>query len=597
MRHLWRLIKLLRPFMLTMLLGIFISLITILANISLLAVSGWFITAMALAGLSGASINYFTPAAIIRFLAIVRTVGRYGERMLTHRATFSALARLRFYFYQKLEPLLPYYQQSLRSGDVLARLQSDIDTLDNFYLRVLLPSCVALFGVPIICVALSFISVTLAWTMLLAYMLVGILLPAVTYQLAKQSAITKNQLENKLTLELVDGFSAMRELLVFGKATQYIKMINSLSNRYHQVQVRLSQINNLSNAVIFVIINLSLVLTLIILVPNLNITSDFILESHILQGKVLLEKVLFESLSGSELASATLLILVSFEMVIALPLAMMHLPLTAASVARLFDIIDRKPPVRHGELAVEGGNGKIVFNNFNFRYPQDKKNTLHNISFSISPGEKVAIIGSSGAGKSTLVNSLMGFWPIAKDQLCINNIDLNNLSATSLRQHIALMSQQGHLFHATINDNLRLANDHATPQEIKTACDKAGILSVIESLENGFDTWIGESATGLSGGEKQRLQLAQLFLRDAKLLILDEPSKGLDIVNEQRLLDNLLRHANDKQQSILLITHRPLMLKAMDKILIMQQGEIIAQGNHQQLLSNNKYYQQLLNYF
>ena len=334
LRHLWRLIKLLRPFMLTMLLGIFISLITILANISLLAVSGWFITAMALAGLSGASINYFTPAAIIRFLAIVRTVGRYGERMLTHRATFSALARLRFYFYQKLEPLLPYYQQSLRSGDVLARLQSDIDTLDNFYLRVLLPSCVALFGVPIICVTLSFISVTLAWTMLLAYMLVGILLPAVTYQLAKQSAITKNQLENKLTLELVDGFSAMRELLVFGKATQYIKMINSLSNRYHQVQVRLSQINNLSNAVIFVIINLSLVLTLIILVPNLNITSDFILESHIFQGKVLLEKVLFESLSGSELASATLLILVSFEMVIALPLAMMHLPLTAASVAR-----------------------------------------------------------------------------------------------------------------------------------------------------------------------------------------------------------------------------------------------------------------------
>ena len=584
-RNLWRLIKLFCPFMIPMLLGIFLSLITILANISLLAVSGWFITAMALAGLSGASINYFTPAAIIRFLAIVRTVGRYGERMLTHRATFSALARLRFYFYQKLEPLLPYYQQSLRSGDVLARLQSDIDTLDNFYLRVLLPSSVALFGVPIICVTLSFISVTLAWTMLLAYMLVGILLPAVTYQLAKQSAIKKSQLDNKLTLDLVDGLSAMRELLVFGKTAQYIKMISSLSNRYHQVQISLSQINNLSNAVIFIIINLSLVLTLIILVPNLNLSSH----------DIVLETVLPESISGSELASAALLILVSFEMVISLPLAMTHLPLTAASVARLFDIIDRKAPVRHGELAVEGGD--IVFNNFNFCYPQDKQNTLHNINFSIAPGEKVAIIGSSGAGKSTLVNALMGFWPIAIAQLCINNIDLNEFSATNLRQHIALMSQQGHLFHATINDNLRLANEHATQQEIKTACDKAGILSVIESLENGFDTWIGESATGLSGGEKQRLQLAQLFLRDARLLILDEPSKGLDIVNEQRLLDNLLRHANDNQQSILLITHRPLMLKAMDKILIMQQGKIIAQGSHQQLLSNNKYYQQLLNYF
>ena len=145
-----RLLKLLQPFIGTMVLGGLLSLITILANISLLAISGWFITSMALAGLSGASINYFTPAAIIRFLAIVRTVGRYGERMLTHRATFNVLAQMRHYFYQQLEPLLPYYQQQMQSGDLLARLQSDIDQLDNFYLRILLPSGVALVGVPII---------------------------------------------------------------------------------------------------------------------------------------------------------------------------------------------------------------------------------------------------------------------------------------------------------------------------------------------------------------------------------------------------------------------------------------------------------------
>jgi ATP-binding cassette subfamily C protein CydC len=172
-----RLLGILKPQLPLMMVGALLSVITILANISLLAVSGWFITLMAIAGTTGITVNYFTPAAIIRFLAIVRTAGRYAERMLTHRATFNALAHFRHYFYQQLEPLLPYYRIDLRSGDLLARLQQDIDNLDNFYLRVLLPIVVAFISVPIVCYALALYSSVIAWAMLAALLTVAVILP------------------------------------------------------------------------------------------------------------------------------------------------------------------------------------------------------------------------------------------------------------------------------------------------------------------------------------------------------------------------------------------------------------------------------------
>ena len=197
-----RLIRLLKPQLPLMLLGALLSVITVLANISLLAVSGWFITLMAIAGTSGITVNYFTPAAIIRFLAIVRTAGRYGERMLTHRATFNALADLRHYFYQQLEPLLPYYRINLRSGDLLARLQQDIDNLDNFYLRVLLPMIVALISVPIVCYALALFS--LAWLMLSALLVVALIFPVISYFASTTLSKEKSHLECHLTEELVN---------------------------------------------------------------------------------------------------------------------------------------------------------------------------------------------------------------------------------------------------------------------------------------------------------------------------------------------------------------------------------------------------------
>ena len=587
MNPLVRLMKLLRPQLPLMLLGTLLSIITVMANIGLLAISGWFITIMAIAGLSGVTANYFTPAAIIRFLAIVRTAGRYAERLLTHRATFNTLAALRYYFYTRLEPLLPYYRVNFKSADILARLQQDIDELDNFYLRVLLPTLVAICSIPLVGWGVSFISSDLAFVIVGALILVGFVLPIFILLLSKKRAQQQAKLSSELKVELVDGMASMRELLVYQISHQYQKSINRVSDSYHRAELHLHRLHALATAFTFLVINATVFASLYLLVPQVQ-AGD---------------------LKPEFVASAALLILVCFETVINMPLACQILPKVHDSAARLFEIIDKPIPDLGGNTLVT--TGPIRFNNLSFTYPDGHDFVLKDIDLTIQQGEKVAIIGASGAGKSTLVNLLMGFWPIPKSNnmpnsdivdtltpgITLDDADLNELNTESLREHIALMSQNSHLFHATIGDNLRLANPKVTESQMRDVCQIVGLIDFIDELENGFNTWLGETGSGLSGGQKQRLCLAQVLLRNAKVLVLDEPTKGLDRHSERAIITSLFKQLEQSQQSLLLITHKPLMLQKMDKIIVMDEGMIVARGDHKTLMETNDYYRKLLNYF
>jgi len=597
MNPLVRLMKLLKPQLPLMLLGTFLSIITVMANIGLLAVSGWFITIMAIAGLSGVTANYFTPAAIIRFLAIVRTAGRYAERLLTHKATFNTLAALRYFFYTRLEPLLPYYRVNFKSSDILARLQQDIDELDNFYLRVLLPTLVAIFTIPVVGWGVSFISSQLAWVIVSALLTVGFVLPLFILLLSKKRAQQQAKLSSELKIELVDGIASIRELLVYQIADQYQQAIGKISAHYHSSELHLHRLHALATALTFLAINATVFASLYLLVPQVqmgNLQPEFV-------------------------ASAALMILVCFETVINMPLACQILPKVYDSAARLFEIIDKPIPDVGGDTLVT--TGPIKFNHLNFSYPDGQEQVLNDIELTIEQGEKVAVIGASGAGKSTLVNLLMGFWPIPKSTstlnnmsnnnsaingaindktlpgITINDVDLNLLNTESLRDHIALMSQNSHLFHATIGDNLRLASPQVTDEQMRDVCEATGLMTFIDELEDGFKTWLGETGSGLSGGQKQRLCLAQVLLRNAQLVILDEPTKGLDRHSERTVIHNLFERLEQSQQSLLLITHKPLMLQRMDKIIVMDEGRIVAQGDHKTLMATNDYYRTLLNYF
>ncbi|MFO6425250.1 thiol reductant ABC exporter subunit CydC [Motilimonas sp. KMU-193] len=573
MTNIVRLLRLMKPQLGVMTLGALLSLVALLANISLLAVSGWFLTIMAMAGLTGASINYFTPGAVVRFLAIVRTAGRYAERLVTHEATFRILAQLRYYFYQKLLPLLPYYQVQFQSADLLTRMQQDIDNLDNFYLRILLPFTVAIVSVPLVCAGVAYFSVTLALVLAGVLLILGIGLPYVTYRVSVAQAQQKLAVNNQLQLSLVDGIFALRELIMYQVTPKYTEHVLGLSQRLLNIEVALQRYRSLANSANFLLVNALVIFSFIILIPQVE------------QGH----------LASEYIASLALLMLVSVETVMALPLACQLLPNTLASAARLFEIVDKPRPEFAGIEKVT--KGEIVFSQLQFSYPEQTEVALKGISLSIQPGQKVAIIGPSGAGKSTLVNLLMGFWPTPVGQLSIAGTDLNAFDREDLRQHVTLMSQTGHIFNATIADNLRLANPDVTHEQMQRVCEQVGLLDFINSLEQGVDTWLGETGAGLSGGQRQRLQLAQVLLRDGQVLILDEPSKGLDNLSEQQLMAKLFHHLAQSQQTLIMVTHKPVMLAAMDKIVVMEDGQISAMGNHQHLLETCPYYRDLIDYF
>ncbi|MCG8427558.1 MAG: thiol reductant ABC exporter subunit CydC, partial [Chromatiales bacterium] len=268
MKDLLRLLKLFRPYIGWMLLGILASLLTLLANVGLMAMSGWFISAMAAAGVAGVTMNYFTPAAIIRACAIVRTTGRYGERLLTHEATFRLLAHLRSWFYAHLEPLAPARLQHYHSGDLLSRIRADIDTLDNLYLRILAPVSVAIPAAVIFVLFLYLHHPLLALIELTFFLLAGFLVPWLVMHAGKQPGQRSVELTAEMRASAVDTAQGLGELLVYGAAARQAAHINQLSRELVVSQQRLSHLTGLSQGAVSFCANVAMWLMVLTLIPK-----------------------------------------------------------------------------------------------------------------------------------------------------------------------------------------------------------------------------------------------------------------------------------------------------------------------------------------
>ncbi|PWQ93674.1 thiol reductant ABC exporter subunit CydC [Leucothrix arctica] len=547
-----RLLILMRPWYGWMLLGTLLSLITIIANISLMALSGWFIATMAMAGISGASVNYFTPAAGIRGFAIARTASRYGERLVTHEATFRLLATLRTWFYEHLEPLAPAILQNYRSGDLLSRIRADIDALENFYLRILAPLLVAAITSLIILLFLLQFSTLLALIELVFLMIAGIVVPLFVNKLAQQASTRQIETNSELRSAVIDSTQGMSELLIYGAAVKQTERVNALSDQLLDDQQHLAKLNGGSASALGLCANLTMWLMLIVAIPM--VTSG--------------------NLAPANLPMLALFALASFEAILPLPLAFQTLPGTLAAARRLFEIVDTKPAVIEPVTpAVMPERFDIEIDNASLCYPISQINALESISLSIPQGTHLAIVGPSGSGKSTLINALMRFWPIESGSIQLDGVNIEQFSGEDLRLQFAVATQQSTLFNSTIKRNLLLAKRDATDDEVVQACKLSQIHEFIESLPEGYETWIGEAGHKLSGGQIRRLGIARALLKPASVLILDEPGEGLDSVTEQKMLQAISENAKGK--TLILITHHLVGLENMDQIVQLEQGHIV----------------------
>lgn len=549
MRDWWRLLGLFHRYRGWMGLGILLSFLTVLANVGLMAVSGWFITAMAMAGVAGVTMNYFTPSALIRLAAIMRTAGRYGERLVTHEATFRLLAELRVWFYERLEPLAPAVLENYRSGDVLSRIRADIDTLNNVYLRLLVPTVVALLAASVFVLALLWYHPLFALVEISLLAIAGIGIPWLMNRWGNASGQQLVTTNAALRSALVSDLQGMGELLVYGAADAHAARIQQLSVQIANHQQQLSRLNGIAQGALGFCANLTLWLMLLLAIPLVN------------NG----------TLAPPELAMLALFALASFEAVAPLPLAFQSLGETLAAARRVFSLADSLPAVRE-PLQPLALPERLDWHcsNLSFAYNADEPLVLRDLRFTLAQGQKLAIVGASGVGKSTLISLLLRLREPTSGEILLGGQALARYHSEDLRRQIAVAPQQSHLFNATIRANLLLAKSDATPEELESVCRTVLLHDFILSQPDGYATWIGEAGVKLSGGQAKRLALARALLKPAKLLILDEPTEGLDSDTAQHVMANVLAHVSQRGQSLLLITHQRHGLAAMDQVLELQ---------------------------
>ncbi len=550
-----------------MLLGTFLATITVLANVGLLAISGWFLASMAAAGIAGVQMNYFTPAGTIRFLAIVRTASRYGERLVTHNATFLLLSEIRTNVFATLSKLNNVDLAMSRSADLVNRLQNDVDALDKFYLNVLLPMLVALLSVPIIMLFMSAYNGNVALICFTGIILIGVVIPALLSIKLTKNSHKETQLSAQLRSELSDTLTGLRELSIYQARSQQLNKCDELSEQYNQqLFIRHKALAN-SDGLSLLVVQLAMLASIVTIVPL----------------------VYASSMVNVELAMLSLFVLASFESVLLLPNAFIELPSVLKAAERLFTLEDKaaSSQIESTHIDVDENfsaqNHTLLLNNISYQYGE--QTALTNISFELMPQQKVAIVGRSGSGKTTLVNLLTGLWPLQQGSITLNNqnsvVDLHSLNNDIRANVINILAQQHHIFDGTLSENLRYAAPNATKEQMIEALALAQLSPWFNELKEGLKTRLGTGGRNVSQGQSRRIAIAQALLKNPAILVLDEPTEGLDNQSKQGVMQAIMHVMNNA--SVLTITHDPALLAHMDNVVWLEGGKVVAQGSHKEL--------------
>jgi ATP-binding cassette, subfamily C, bacterial CydC len=572
MKDLWFFLKLFKPHSVWLASGIFLSLLTAFASIALLTLSGWFISSSAIAGLVAVDgnalvFNFMLPAAQIRALAISRTLGRYGERVVTHEATFRVLAGIRSWFFQQLIPLAPGRLSVMRSGDLLSRMTADIDALDALYLRLIAPAVVATIGVTAVIVFLAFHSPVISVSTGLLLVIASVGLPWVFNRLGREGAEEIVVLAANFRIRQIDMMQGLADLIANQAYERFSGFLEQFSDLMINTQRRNNRLSTISSAFTLLLSQIALLMALV------------------------LAAVSFKDglLSGSDLALVVFCVIAAFELVMPLPQAMQMLAKTQKAARRIRQVAEMPPTIKLDTVTdcgfcqpLPSGKGgqrpskalpdsyDLQLNDVSFSYPDQQNFVLKNISLTIPQGSKIAITGANGSGKTTLLHLLMRYYDPSQGSVLLAGQNLKLLDADELMTCFGVLSQRSQLFASSIKENLLIAKADASAKELDNAVKAAGLENFIGYLPEGLDTWVGESGLKVSGGEARRIVLARLYLKNAPVLILDEPTEGLDVDTERDVFSALADFARDK--TVIMVTHREAGLGLVDIVYGMEHG-------------------------
>ena len=480
--------------------------------------------------------------------AIIRGFLRYAEQACNHFIAFKLLALLRDKVFRALRRLCPAKLEGRDKGDLISVITSDIELLEVFYAHTISPAVIAFLFTIVMCLFLGSFHWLLGLIALAAYLTVGIVIPLVTSKFSGDNGMKFRTKSGDLSGFVLDSLRGLSETLQYGQGKKRLEEMNQKTDALAKDEERMKRTSGRNSAVTNTVV---LAFDLIML-----FVSALLCQS----GAVGFEGVLIP----------TIALFSSFGPAIALAALGSTLQNTFAAGNRILDILDETPVVEEvvgkPEIAFEGAAAEQV----TFSY--GKETILSDVSVKIPKHSVVGIVGRSGSGKSTLLKLLMRFWDVQKGSVTLSGTRVADINTKNLREMEGFVTQETHLFHDSIKNNLRIAKLHATDEEIEAACKKASVHDFIMTLPKGYDTPVGELGDTLSGGERQRLGLARAFLHDAPFLLLDEPTSNLDSLNEAVILKSL--HEEREGKTVVLVSHRQSTMRIADTVYSVEHGRM-----------------------
>ncbi len=520
--------------------GLLLGVLTLIGSLGLLSLSGGFLSAAALAGLTPATalaFNFFTPGAGVRAFAIVRTASRWGERVVSHEGTFRLLAALRVWLYRRLAALSPRQIGRFHAAETLNRLLRDIDALDNLYPRLIMPTAAAAVVFLVVTALFAWAAPALLWLplILLATLLA---LPLIGWRLG--GVLQPRLIRGRATLRthLLDCSEGLEDLSLHAPAwAAQRQRVDDAAAQWLNIQAASARRAAALRALVSILVGL-LAWTALALLPEQN-------------------------LPGPWIAALVLLLLGCSEALLPLAGAALDLPGTAAAAQRIDALASQTPAqtfVTQGPLPLDAG---IEIRGLSFAWDEHTP-VFADLNLSIPAGQHLCLQGSSGCGKSTLIHLLTRFETPATGSIRIGGIDITELDESTLRRQIACAGQHAWAKTGTLADNLRLADPATSVERMREVLELVDLDPDQLGWQDGLATWIEEGGTSLSGGQRRRLAIARMLLREAPVLLFDEPSEGLDPSSEAELIRRLRHHLQGR--TVLWISHRDGVETAFDRV-------------------------------
>ena len=573
MRALLPFLRLFKFAKLPLFLGLVLMITGLASSIGLLTTSGWFLAATAIAGL-GTLFNFFYPSASVRGLAIGRTLFRYFEKLVTHDATFRILAKLRVQVFEKIIPLSPGVLNRYRNSDLLNRLVSDVDTLDSLYLRLIAPFITAIFVILAMCIGLSFVNAPLALGLGVSLLLLVLVIPTVFYQLGKKFGDKLVHSRALYRTQFLEFIQAQAELLLFNAEDKLKDNMAKTEANWQADQQKEANLSGFSTA-------FSLFLNGLIIAAMLWFSSQAEFGN--------------DEYRMAFIALFTFAALASFEILMPLGSAFLHIGQVIASAERVTDIIEQQPLVTFNGKAEFDQNATTLIEtkDLSFTYPERQNRALENLNLTIQKGQKIAILGKTGSGKSTLLQLLVRNYDANQGELFLAGKPIADYAEDTLRSQFCFLTQRVHVFSDTLRQNLQFASAvNISDEKMIEVLNQVGLGKLLEQ-EQGLDIWLGDGGRPLSGGEQRRLGLARILLNDAPILLLDEPTEGLDRETERQILRLILAHAENK--TLIMVTHRLTAIEQFDELCVIDEAKLIEKGTYAELLQLEKgFFKQLV---